>query len=456
MSITNSSILIIDDNEQIRESLELLLGRHFSHIESISSPNNLFYTLEKHSFDVILLDMNFSPGKHSGNEGIFWLREILKLDENATIILITAFGKVDLAVNGIKEGAFDFTLKPWENQKLLSTIKAGIKLRRSKIEVTELKNQQQLLNNDIDNEFKFLHGSSNAMKEVDELISKIAETDANVLILGENGTGKEVVARELHRKSNRKNEIFMSIDLSALSETLFESELFGYKKGAFTDAKEDRSGKIEASNKGTLFLDEIGNLPLHLQSKLLTVLQSKSISRLGSSEIRKIDFRLICATNKLLPEFIQEGIFREDLFFRINTVQIEVPPLRNRKEDIPPLSEYFLQQYSKKYNKQGINISSSAISKLENYHWPGNVRELKHTIERAIILSSNNKLKLEDFALSDSVQKNLYDDVLNLTELEKETIKKAIRKSKGNMSKASELLGISRTTLYFKISKYGL
>lgn len=456
MSITDSSILIIDDNEQIRESLELFLGRHFSYVESISSPNNLFHTLEKHSFDIILLDMNFSPGKHSGNEGIFWLREILKFDPDAVVILITAYSKVELAVNGIKEGAFDFILKPWENAKLIASIKAGIKLRRSKLEVKELKDQRQVLSNDLEHDFKFLHGISPAMKEIEGIISKVAETDANVLILGENGTGKEIVAREIHRKSKRNNQVFMSVDLSALTESLFESELFGYKKGAFTDAKEDRTGKIEVSNKGSLFLDEIGNLPLHLQSKLLTVIQTKAITRLGSSENKKIDFRLICATNKPLNKLSQEGKFREDLLFRINTVQIEVPPLRNRKEDIIPLSEYFLQLFSQKYNKQGLNISSSAASGLKSYVWPGNVRELKHTIERAVILSNDKKLKPGDFAFSDSVEINSENDVLNLTELEKLAIKKAIKKSGGNMSKASEILGISRTTLYFKISKYGL
>jgi DNA-binding NtrC family response regulator len=456
MGITDSSILIIDDNEQIRESLELFLGRHFSYVTSSSSPNNLIHTLGNQSFDVILLDMNFSPGKHSGNEGIFWLREILKFDSDAVVILITAYSKVELAVTGIKEGAFDFILKPWENTKLIASIKAGIKLRKSKLEVKELKNQRQVLNNDLEHDFRFLKGISPAMKEIENIISKVAETDANVLILGENGTGKEIAAREIHRKSKRNNQIFMSVDISALTESLFESELFGYKKGAFTDAKEDRAGKIEVSNKGSLFLDEIGNLPLHLQSKLLTVIQTKTITRLGSSENKKIDFRLICATNKPLNKLSHEGTFREDLFFRINTVQIEIPPLRNRKEDIIPLSEYFLQLFSRKYNKQGLNISSSAASGLENYNWPGNVRELKHTIERAVILSNDKKLKPEDFAFTDSVEINSENDVLNLTELEKLAIKKAIKKSAGNMSKASEILGISRTTLYFKISKYGL
>ena len=456
MSITDSSILIIDDNEQIRESIELFLGRHFSQVQTLSSPNNLVHTLENHNFDVILLDMNFSPGKYSGNEGIFWLREILKKEHDAVIILITAYGKVDLAVNGIKEGAFDFILKPWDNVKLLSTIKAGILLRKSRLELRELKDQQHFLTNDREQDFRFHKGTSSAIKNIDTIIDKVAETDANILILGENGTGKEVIAREIHRKSKRNKQIFMSVDLSALTESLFESELFGYNKGAFTDAKEDRAGKIEASNKGTLFLDEIGNLPLHLQSKLLTVLQTKSITRLGSSKSKKIDFRLICATNKPLNKLIHEEVFREDLLFRINTVQIEAPPLRNRKEDILPLSEYFLQVYSQKYNKQSLRITSSAVSKLEAYRWPGNIRELKHTIERAVILSNDNKLKPEDFAFFDTLNNSSDNDVLNLTDLEQIAIKKAIKKAGGNISKAAEILGISRTTLYFKLSKYGL
>jgi len=456
MSIANSNILIIDDNEQIRESLELFLGRHFSEVLSLSSPKTIAHTLENNSFDVILLDMNFSAGRHSGNEGIFWLREILKLDPNAVIILITAYGKVELAVNAVKEGAFDFILKPWENSKLLATINAAIKLRKSKSEVKELKDQQNILISDREQDFDFLRGNSPEMKQVENLSSKVSETDANILILGENGTGKEVIAREIHRTSKRNKQVFMSIDLSSLTESLFESELFGYKKGAFTDAKEDRAGKIEASNKGTLFLDEIGNLPLHLQSKLLTVLQTKTITRLGSSKSKKVDFRLICATNKPLHELIQEGIFREDLLYRINTVQIEIPPLRNRKTDILPLSEYFLHIYSKKYNKQGLKITNSIVSKLESYAWPGNIRELKHAIERAVILSTQTKLNLENFSFSPPIQTDSNDDILNLIELEKLAIQKAIKKAGGNMSKASEILGISRTTLYFKISKYGI
>ncbi len=454
MAVTLSNILVIDDNKEIRESLELFLGRHFSDIQSLASPKTLASTLKKEHFDVILLDMNFLPGKHSGNEGIFWLREILQMDPDAIVILITAYGKVHVAVDAIKEGAFDFILKPWDNEKLLSTIKAGLKLRKSRNEVTELKEQKSAIVNHT-NAKNFELGHSRSMQEIKELIDKVARTDANVLILGENGTGKEVIAREIHRKSARNNNIFMPVDLSALTESLFESELFGYKKGAFTDAKEDRAGKIETSHQGTLFLDEIGNLPLHLQSKLLTVIQTRSITRLGSSQSKHIDFRLICATNKPLNELIKKQEFREDLFFRINTIQIKIPPLRDRKEDILPLCEHYLKYYSNKYNKQGVTLNKVAVSKLENYSWPGNVRELKHAIERAVILTNDKSLKPENFDFFDHFTSDSSENILNLTELEKKAIKRAIKKANGNMSKAAEWLGISRTTLYFKISKYG-
>lgn len=456
MAIIQSNILIIDDNKEIRESLELFLRRHFSNIKSLSSPKTLISTLSQEDFDVILLDMNFLPGKHSGNEGMFWLREILNFDREAIVILITAYGKVNIAVEAIKEGAFNFILKPWDNNKLLSTIKAGIKLRKSQQEVEKLKVQKKALNSIIDQNFSYLKGLSPEIRQVDELIDKVAETDANILILGENGTGKEFVARQIHKKSKRNDQVFMSVDLSALTETLFESELFGYTKGAFTDAKEDKQGKIEAAHGGTLFLDEIGNLPMHLQSKLLTVLQTKSITRIGSNKPIPVDFRLICATNKPLHTLISENQFREDLLFRINTVEIEVPPLRKRKKDITIFSNYFLDIYSKKYGKGKLELSKSANQKLENYSWPGNIRELKHAMERAVILTTKNTLTPDDFAFTDLSSNTAHHDTLNLDELEKLAIQKAIKKSEGNMSKAAYFLGISRTTLYAKISKYGI
>lgn len=456
MALTKSNILIIDDNQQIRESLELFLGRHFTNVQSLSSAKTIISELEQNSYDLILLDMNLTPGKHSGNEGLFWLKEMLKQHPEIIIILITAFGKVELAVDGLKQGAFDFILKPWDNNKLLSTIKAGLKLLKSQHEVKTLKDQKSALTSIIDQNYNYLKGQSEEIKQIDQIIDKVAGTDANILILGENGTGKEVVAREIHKKSTRKDQIFMSVDLSALTETLFESELFGFTKGAFTDAKEDKQGKIEASQGGTLFLDEIGNLPMHLQSKLLTVLQTKSITRIGSTKPIPVDFRLICATNKPLHTLISENQFREDLLFRINTVEINVPALRNRQKDIELFSNYFLDIYSNKYGKGKINFSKSALKKLENYSWPGNIRELKHAIERAVILSNDKSLTPGDFAFTYITVQNHQDDILKLDELEKQAIKKAIKKSDGNMSKAAEFLGVSRTTLYAKISKYGL
>jgi len=330
VALTQANILVIDDNKQILESLELFLSRHFTHIETCPSTNNLNFLLSNNTYDLILLDMNLTPGKHSGNEGLFWLKEILKHDKEAVIILITAFGKVELAVEGIKLGAFDFILKPWENQKLLTSIKAGIKLHKSQKEVSNLKTQNKALNDLVEQNHQYINGTSYEIKEIHKIIDKVAKTDASVLVLGENGTGKEVIARQIHKKSNRHDKIFMSVDLSALSESLFESELFGHTAGAFTDAKTDKIGKIEAAQNGTLFLDEIGNLPISLQSKLLTVLQTKTIYRLGSTKPIHVNFRLICATNKPIKKLITENQFREDLLFRINTVEITVPAIRER------------------------------------------------------------------------------------------------------------------------------
>ena len=454
MALTQANILIIDDNKQILESVDLFLSRHFSYIETCSSTNNLNFLLSNNNYDIILLDMNLTPGKHSGNEGLYWLKEILKQDSEAIIILITAFGKVELAVEGIKLGAFDFILKPWDNQKLLTTIKAGVKLRKSQREVSNLKNQNTVLNELIEQNNQVIQGVSKEIKEVDQLIKKVAVTDANVLVLGENGTGKEVVARQIHKNSNRSKQIFMSVDLSALPESLFESELFGHISGAFTDAKSDKIGKIEAAQKGTLFLDEIGNLPMQLQSKLLTVLQTKTIYRLGSTKPIQVNFRLICATNKPIKELIKKELFREDLLFRINTVEINLPALRERKNDIPTFTKHFLQSFARKYGKKDLKIDEKAQKKLNDYSWPGNIRELKHSIERAVILSSKSIIATSDFTFTKLKEQNVNNEELNLVELEKMAIRKAIVKAKGNMSKAAEFLGVSRTTLYFKISKY--
>lgn len=448
-----SKILIIDDNQQILDSLKLFLGRQFKHVFTEKNPNNIHKVLYDNDINLILLDMNFSPGKQTGNEGLFWLKEITSQYKNIEIILITAFGDIDLAVKGMKIGAFDFILKPWENQKLLSTIKAALKLQKSKLEINELKiKNEHLVGN---KKMEVVELQSEAMLNVLEVVNKVAATDADILILGENGTGKDVIAHLIHEKSQRNDEIMLSVDLTALSENLFESELFGAEKGSYTGANELKTGKFEAVNKGTLFLDEIGNLPLHLQAKILTVIQNKKISRIGSSKEIPVDFRLISATNKNISKMVQEEIFREDLFYRLNTVQIEIPSLRNRKEDIFPLAQNFLSVFSKKYGKGDLKFTSSAIQKLEKYKWPGNVRELKHAIEKVVILTKEKTLKAENFDFYEHNDFNS-DDIFNLNEMEKITIQKTITKCKGNMTHAAQLLGISRNTLYAKIEKYGL
>ena len=454
MAVKDHTLLVIDDNKEIRESLELFLGRHFQHVLTARTPNNVHTLLRTRTIDLVLLDMNFGTGKYSGNEGIFWLKELLKLDPALVVILITAYGNVKLAVSGIKEGAFDFILKPWDENKLLSTIHAGIKLRRSSREVSALRNKQMVIRDTLDAEYKHVIGDSPAIKELLVKVQKVAQTDANVLVLGENGTGKELIAREIHRQSQRENEIFMALDLSALTETLFESELFGHTKGAFTDAKEERTGKIEAASGGTLFLDEIGNLPVHLQSKILTLLQTRILYKLGSNKPVNVDFRLISATNKPLLQWVKEGLFREDLLYRINTLQLEVPPLRERAEDIMPLAHHFLKMYAQKYNKPNVKITAQVATRLENHSWPGNIRELKHTMEKGVILSDGNTITSESLGLYDALQPQ--SDIFNLDELEKQTILKVIKRCKGNMSKSAQMLGISRTTLYVKMSKYGV
>lgn len=454
----DATILLIDDNEEVLQSTELFLNRKYRNVITLSSPGNINSVLRENRVDVILLDMNFKAGRYTGTEGLFWLKELLKQDKSLVIILITAYGNVELAVDGLKEGAFDFLLKPWDNEKLIGTINAGLKLRKSQTEAGRLKEVTHALRGSKHNQDNYVHGESQAMKDLNDLMGRVAPTDANVLILGPNGAGKEVVARQIHKLSSRSEEVFMGIDLSALSENLFESELFGHVKGAFTDAKEQTSGKIELAHKGTLFFDEIGNLPLHLQSKLLTVLQSKEMYKVGSSKPVDVDFRLLCATNKDIHKLVNEGLFRQDLLFRINTFELVIPGLDERTEDILPLAQHFLSIYKRKYDKNQLKLTSSAMEKLKNYHWPGNIRELKHLMERAVILTSGDHLTAASFEFSgkEVLSPQSINEILDLTELEKHAIKRAIQKCQGNISKASELLGVSRTTLYFKISKYGL
>jgi DNA-binding NtrC family response regulator len=455
MAVKKGKILIVDDNVQILESLKILLKSEYEEIETIKNPNLIPEKIRSGNYDIILLDMNFAAGISTGNEGIFWLREILKLDPDAIVILITAYGDINLAVQSIKEGATDFITKPWDTEKLIVTLNTAYELRQSKLKVNSLKNKQRQLTEDIDKRFQMFTGTSKTMQEVQQTINKVASTDVNVLILGENGTGKELIAREIHKKSKRSSEVFVSVDMGAITETLFESEIFGHVKGAFTDAKEDKAGRFETASGGTLFLDEIGNIPLSLQSKLLAVLQNRQITRLGSNKVIPIDIRLVSATNKPIFNMVEENLFREDLLYRINTIQIEVPPLRKRKDDIPGFIDYFLKQYSNKYEKPLLKITESAYDLLVNYSWPGNVRELKHTVEKAVILSESDVLKPEDFYLRQlKPADNEISDSLKLADTEKHAIKKVLEKCNGNMSKAAKMLEISRTTLYAKLDKY--
>ena len=457
MSNSKGSILIVDDNASILNSLKQLLKYDFDVIRTLSNPNLIHNLIQKEQFDVILLDMNFRASENTGNEGIFWLHEILKIDPNAIVILITAYGDIDLAVKAIKEGAIDFISKPWDPNKLITTLQSGVKLRNAKKEVNELKNKQKALNYDINRPKNSIIGSSEKIKELLKKVQKVAETDANILILGENGTGKELIAREIHRLSKRKNNSFISVDMGSMAETLFESELFGHVKGAYTDAKESRIGRFELANNGTLFLDEIGNLSLILQSKILTILEQRKITPLGSNEEKEIDIRLVSASNKDLLHLVDDNLFREDLLYRLNTIELTIPPLRERGEDIIELAEYFVHKYSKQYQKQILKINSDSYNKLLQHNWPGNVRELKHTVEKAVILCEKNVLSPSDFFSNDNtIKKQVITNIETLAEAERMVLEKALKKAGGNLSQAAKILDISRSTLYSKMSKYGL
>ncbi len=457
MEQKKGTLLIVEDNISVQKSLKLYLKSKFENVITLSNPNQINQILDSANIDVILLDMNFLAGIFTGNEGIFWMRKILKTDPDAVIVLITAYGGVELAVKAIKEGAFDFILKPWDNQKLLSTLQAAYMLRKSKRKIKDLQQKQNILKSDIDKHFDFIIGKSKEMQQVLSTIKKVARTNVNILITGESGTGKELVAREIHRQSKRSDEVMVSIDLSTLNEQLFESELFGHKKGAFTDARENRVGKLETASGGTLFLDEIGNLPVFLQSKLLTVLQSREITPVGSNVPVPIDVHLICATNKNLDYLLRESLFREDLLYRINTIQINIPPLRERGEDILFLAEYFLKILSEKYEKPMLRFNEPALEILKNHHWPGNVRELKHTIEKAVILSEKNAIKPDDLFIKEvDTQPLIFANAKTLEEYEREIIDSTLRKFKGNITYTANELNIGRQTLYRKIRKYGL
>ena len=455
MKKAEGNLLIVDDNQDILDALSLFIEDGFKKVFYVKNPNLIPQYIKNKNIDLVLLDMNYSAGINSGNEGIYWIREILLFDPEIVIIPITAYGEVNIAVRSLKEGAFDFVLKPWDNQKLLSTLKAGYKLRKSKKEVKKLKRQNEILIEENKSKIPELIGSSQLINDVYKLVKKVAKTDANILIMGENGTGKEVISRELYKRSNRNNKPFGSVDLGSLNENLFESELFGHEKGAFTDANERKIGRFEAAKEGTLFMDEIGNIPLQLQAKLLSVIQKKEVIRIGSTLSIPIDVRLICATNKNLEQLVSEGLFREDLFYRINTIVIELPPLRSRIEDISLFAEYFLQKFADTYQKNNLKFTPKAIEKLKQHNWPGNIRELEHNIEKVVILSENEYIDATDFDFRRTNNfPSLTSRALTLEEIEKNAIINALNKHKGNLSEAAKELAISRQTIYNKMNKF--
>jgi DNA-binding NtrC family response regulator len=452
------NILIVDDNEDILLAARLLLRPHADSVHTEKDPNKIPPLLRDKDFDVILLDMNFTRDVSSGKEGFDWLGRILEIDPRAVVVLVTAYGDVDMAVRAIKEGAFDFIQKPWQNEKLLATISAGMNMRATRLEAEGLRLKQRQLSSDMDQPFNDFLGTCPAMREVFATIQKVADTDANILILGENGTGKELVAREIHRQSGRADEVFISVDMGAVNESLFESELFGHKRGAFTDAREDKPGRFETAHGGTLFLDEIGNLPLFMQSRLLAVLENRSIIRLGSNIPHQIDIRLISASNLSLNQMVDKGEFRQDLLYRINTVEIHLPPLREREDDIDILADHFLKMYRLKYKKPIGKVGASALKMLRKHNWPGNVRELQHAIERAVILSDSDVLQARDFSptMTQSSTDDMRIEDYNLKDIEKTVIQKAMRKYRGNVSHAARELGLTRASLYRRIQKYDL
>ena len=446
------TILVVDDNKGILTAVQMLLGTCFEKVITISTPNKIKATLHDENIDVVLLDMNFSAGINTGNEGLFWLSEIKKEDASIQVVLFTAYADIDLAVRGIKEGAADFVVKPWDNAKLLETLKTAYNIRTANHKGFSIVTDKLV----VSKESGMFWGESNAMQQLRSLIEKVARTDANILVTGENGTGKEMLAREIHLLSNRKKETLVPVDMGAITETLFESELFGHVKGAFTDARADRPGKFEVANKGTLFLDEIGNLSYHLQAKLLTALQRRSIVRVGSNTPIPVNIRLICATNRDLQEMVQKGDFREDLLYRINTIHVEIPPLRERPEDIVPLTEIFLSKYTKIYGKTAMCLSLDAKEKLKAQPWFGNIRELEHTIEKAVIIAERSVLDGNDFDFPRAKKKPVTKEATTLEEMEYNMIKNAMDKYSGILSLVASQLGISRQTLYNKIKRYEL
>lgn len=448
------TILIVDEDRQNLNFLTLTAKKEFEEVIMLPGPKRIHEILRRNEVDIVILDMNFRAGVHNGNEGLFWMKEIFKKDGNISIIIVTASGDIDLAVRAIKEGAVDFILKPCDPSRLLATLNVAWNLRMSRLEAVSLKNDNRHLKSEINRAGeKIILGASPTMINVMNIVRKVAGTDANVLITGENGTGKELVAREIHNLSPRSSELMVTVDMGSVTESLFESELFGHVRGSFTDAREDRKGKFEAADRGTLFLDEIGNLPLQSQSKLLSVLQNRTVVRVGSNKPVPVNIRLICATNMNLVQMVREGRFREDLLYRINTIMIEVPPLRDRVDDIPVLANYFLKINGERYSKPYLKFNTHALEKLANHDWPGNVRELQHSIEKAVILSDSALLKPSDFVFT-STGYNPAAKEMTLSEMERKLISDSLKKYSNNLSIVAMKLGITRQTLYNKIKKY--
>lgn len=459
-SAPDGRVLVVDDKRDVLTALRLLLKEHMGEVHTATDPSSIPTLLREHDYDAILLDMNFQQDASSGREGFEWLAKIQKIDPGAVVLMITAYGDVEKAVRAMKEGASDFIVKPWDDADLVASVQAAVKLSRTRAATPADSSSPPSPSSGNDaSGFEGIIGESDAMQSVFALVRKVATTDANVLVLGENGTGKELVARAVHRRSARSDRAFVTADLGALSPSLFESELFGHVEGAFTGADAPRAGRFEAADEGTLFLDEIGNIPMELQKKLLTVLQRREVTRVGAVETRPVDIRLVCATNRPIYEQVEEGSFRQDLLFRINTVEVELPPLRERGEDILRLARHFLDEYTRRYDAHVTGFEAGAREALFDYHWPGNVRELKHTMERAVILSETDEVQAEDlrFSAPSQRQESTDDlDTLNLDDLERAAVRKALSKHGGNVSQAANELGISRRALYRRIEKYGL
>ena len=453
MKLEPADILIVDDDSEVLLAAELVLKKHFRRVVATTDPEQIRMLLGRQSFDVVVLDMNFSVGATSGQEGLDWLKTVQSLAPDAKVILMTAYGGVESAVRAIRTGAADFVVKPWDNAKLIATVVSVARLAHADREVAQLRHQQRSVNQYIGQELDRIVGAAPGLRQMLAGINKVAATDATVLILGENGTGKELAARAIHSQSLRSDRVFVSVDLGAIAESLFESELFGHRKGAFTDAREDRAGRFEIANGGTLFLDEIGNLSLAMQAKLLGALETMMISRLGSDRPTRIDARVICATNLTAEELRDPSRFRQDLLYRINTVEIRVPPLRARIEDVPLLVAHYAALYARRYGKPEPRFDSEAITRLQRYHWPGNVRELRHTVERIVIMSDQGPVQLDGMLQPLPAIEPV---TLNLEQLEKQAIEKAIALHQGNLSKAAQSLGLGRTTLYRKMARYGL